>query len=165
MNLWFRFQIPRHFELIWRFEQALRHHKSSRRLPITFNRSGTLLISTKIAKMHFRGQWLWLSWKSGCFQLQRSVVWIQSPAKFNLNVYFQRSTVLKRWKLREKRREKSAASQSSSNWSNNLKTIIPYIYYLLYSSKVFLKMGQYRPLFLFIFMFSTCNSLNWNLNW
>ena len=28
------------------------------------------------------GQWLWLSWQSGCLQYQRSVVQIQSSAKF-----------------------------------------------------------------------------------
>ena len=31
--------------------------------------------------------WLWLSWWSGCFRLHRSVVRIQSSAKFILNVY------------------------------------------------------------------------------
>ena len=29
-------------------------------------------------------QWLWLSWQSGCFQYQRSKVWIQSSAKIYL---------------------------------------------------------------------------------
>ena len=37
------------------------------------------------------GQWLWLSWKSGCFQLQRSVVSIQTLAKNILNIYCQLS--------------------------------------------------------------------------
>ena len=28
------------------------------------------------------GQWLWLSWQSGCFRFQRSAVRIQTPANF-----------------------------------------------------------------------------------
>ena len=41
-------------------------------------------------------QWWWLSWKSGCYQYQRSAVRIQSSAK----IYFEHllSTVMKRWK-------------------------------------------------------------------
>ena len=43
------------------------------------------------------GQWLWLSWQSGCFQFQRSVVQIQSSANIYQNIYSP-STVLKRRK-------------------------------------------------------------------
>ena len=36
-------------------------------------------------KLNF-GQWLWLSWQSGQFQLQRSTVRIESSAKFIQNI-------------------------------------------------------------------------------
>ena len=35
----------------------------------------------------YKGQWLWLSWQSGCFQYQRSAVQIQSSAKFIEQLY------------------------------------------------------------------------------
>ena len=34
------------------------------------------------------GQWLWLSWQSGCFKHQRSAVRIQSLAKFYMEHLF-----------------------------------------------------------------------------
>ena len=47
-----------------------------------------------------KGQWLWLSCQSGCFQYQRPAVRIQSSAKFILHCLL--STVLKRRKLRKR---------------------------------------------------------------
>ena len=46
-----------------------------------------------------KGQWLWLSWLSGGFGLQRSVDPYQSSAKFILNIYCQLY-----WKTKIKKR-------------------------------------------------------------
>ena len=42
------------------------------------------------------GQWLWLSWLSGRFQLLRSAVQIQSSAKFKLNNYRETAIIKKK---------------------------------------------------------------------
>ena len=44
-------------------------------------------VSTKRGES--RGQWLWLSWLSSCFHLQRSAVRIQSLAQFIWNIHCQ----------------------------------------------------------------------------
>ena len=66
---------------------------------IPVGRSGGIKIHTTVTTkavsccahmiaVNFLGQWLWLSWLSGCFQFQRSVVQIQSSANVYLNWTF-----------------------------------------------------------------------------
>ena len=71
----------------------------------SFNRHATILVlktftsmdwahvsalqNLQSCKMSNVGQWLWLSWKSGCFRLQRSTVRIQSSAKIYIEFYYQ----------------------------------------------------------------------------
>ena len=51
-------------------------------------------------KMSNVGQWLWLSWKSGCFRLQRYGVRIQSSAKIYIDHLL--STVNEKTKMKKK---------------------------------------------------------------
>ena len=100
----------------------------------SYNRHGTILVlktftsmdwahvsalqNLQSCKMSNVGQWLWLSWKSGCFRLQRSTVRIQSSAKIILIIYCQ--LLMKRRKWRKSDRE----------WPifiKNVKTLMRYL--------------------------------------
>ena len=61
---------------------------------IIYEHRGFIRLATDCPKLHIGsrlcnvGQWLWLSWQSGRFQLQRSVVQIQSSANFYIGHLF-----------------------------------------------------------------------------
>ena len=82
----------------------------------SYNRHGTILVlktftsmdwahvsalqNLQSCKMSNVGQWLWLSWKSGCFRLQRYGVRIQSSAKIYIDHLL--STVNEKTKMKKK---------------------------------------------------------------
>ena len=71
------------------------------------------------------GQWLWFGWKSICFPQQRSLVRIQSPAKFYIELY-QTLNCWAKTKLKRKRVRNSPLMKKMS-LINTLKTFYVYV--------------------------------------